>query len=1287
MLYAYVGDVFCEAENVKIERSIDGVGTCSFTASAYRFLNDDDPAKILSLPRQLQNQVYTLYFGNTLVSSGIVENGVPTFIESSDIDTIQFNCTAELGLLYRERGFSGASYNDEPVLFIVADLLSQSEESDWQVGYFEGLDETIVTTIDLRDKETLYAQLKALTERVPEFYIRYGSIFEGFYRLDVGPLGDKSGASFIQGLNLVSSKQIALAKKQLYEIEAFGGSAVSREVYLKDAYDYDNALATHYRYPVVEKDDGTWVVRDLLFSDGDKVIKRFKDIVPANLDRLIPSAVQAAGYGLWQACVNEFISVNGEIENYTIEIVESPSEGNTNVLSSDIDYIVNDTNDYISNDDGDLLARLGSGSYSTVTLSSSTLGEHNSEIMVDTDVFLMGNVLDETYASANQDTDTNLTRATSYLDKLAQPVSIGTAQNITQIRLWMKKIGSPTGTMTLRLETNSAGEPSGTLAHANATTTVAESGLAVGYDWIAFDFTDFSVSAGTYWLVLTTTRAPSATNYIAWGTDASAPSYASGGMLGRDARYIWSDSHGTNHLSDVTGVFPTTGIQGNAAQFVAANTNYLYCASNADLAGADAKFAFIGWVNFDSLATLQCILSKYGNAGDREYLLWMDQSTSKMRFTVSNDGTATSGVVSTVVLAPSTNYLVAAWHDSVANVLGIAVNGTITTASYSNGVWTGTYNFQIGKYAAASGYLGAHLDEWGKWNGWVPDATALAALYNGGAGVTYAELAGLGLDTGLVSYWKLDDTNPNPYTVLAVDGCFEIYSSLSGLAQSFTLSSSKTIDRLRLWLKKIALPTGIATIEVQTNNAGVPSGTLVDTNATTTVNETDLDTAYEWILANFSNFNLDAGIYWIVLTTDRALDAANYIAWGTVATTPAYSGGEMKSYTSLWSAENKDAAFGVFYILSESITLFLAQTFTFDSNLVNELSNPVLTLQPASDAYFHSLLQVPLFNLHTQSYQWIDMLEINDYFPIANIKLEFTKEQLIKVTITTGIESLEKLFDTDLVLAERQKAESSSILGIGEYPLPNSVVCEIVSDTASMVPPDTMMSDGADGKLFSLAIPSHPTGGSLASGVVLLTNAVVGTFTGYYNMVAQPFTLGGRLTTLSFKLGAAVNSPENSLTWEIRRDENGLPGLILQTGSFTPVASSTNTITIEHGVGLKDATQYWAVLRTTSNQAVEIGGSRYWIWEVSNASSLGSYAVSPDGATWIEVPGSTDLIFSVETDLPSLLFSVFSPNKNVIIETVQAPSSPLGGWIGKVAFPGGWTSNSEATVRGLFIFK
>ena len=146
------------------------------------------------------------------------------------------------------------------------------------------------------------------------------------------------------------------------------------------------------------------------------------------------------------------------------------------------------------------------------------------------------------------------TVATTPFDRLAQSFNVGSTSTVDYATLYLRKFGTPTGTLTLRIETDSAGAPSGTLAHANATVNVSESSLSTSYSNLTFGFTDFSLSSGTYWLVLSTDRTASSSNYVVWGADGSSPGYASGNLSTYSGSY--SADTGRDMIFSVEG--PTT---------------------------------------------------------------------------------------------------------------------------------------------------------------------------------------------------------------------------------------------------------------------------------------------------------------------------------------------------------------------------------------------------------------------------------------------------------------------------------------------------------------------------------------------------------------------------------------------------------------------------------------------------------------------------------------------------------------------------------------------------------
>ena len=116
-------------------------------------------------------------------------------------------------------------------------------------------------------------------------------------------------------------------------------------------------------------------------------------------------------------------------------------------------------------------------------------------------------------------------------DRIAQSFQISSSDTLNDVAIYLRRVGSPNGTLTIRIETDNAGSPSGTLADSNATATLSEAGLGASYGMVTVNFTDFAISGSTkYWIVVSTSRTAGPTNYVEWGVDASSSGYAYGGV-------------------------------------------------------------------------------------------------------------------------------------------------------------------------------------------------------------------------------------------------------------------------------------------------------------------------------------------------------------------------------------------------------------------------------------------------------------------------------------------------------------------------------------------------------------------------------------------------------------------------------------------------------------------------------------------------------------------------------------------------------------------------------------
>jgi len=157
---------------------------------------------------------------------------------------------------------------------------------------------------------------------------------------------------------------------------------------------------------------------------------------------------------------------------------------------------------------------------------------------------------------------------------LAGGFKITNARSVTKVIVSLNKVGSPTGTMTMTIETDSAGSPSGTPVTNGTANTVAESGLSTSFGEITFTFaTPPSLSAATqYHIVITSNRANDTSNHVKWNHGSNTTNYANGDGKRKDSGGTWTTQRDV-YFKIIYNQIQNMTLQSNAFTAQAAPTN------------------------------------------------------------------------------------------------------------------------------------------------------------------------------------------------------------------------------------------------------------------------------------------------------------------------------------------------------------------------------------------------------------------------------------------------------------------------------------------------------------------------------------------------------------------------------------------------------------------------------------------------------------------------------------------------------------------------------------------
>jgi hypothetical protein len=201
-----------------------------------------------------------------------------------------------------------------------------------------------------------------------------------------------------------------------------------------------------------------------------------------------------------------------------------------------------------------------------------------------------------------------------------------------------------------------------------------------------------------------------------------------------------------NDLTSNNSVLSTAGKIGNARDFVAANSEYLSIASNADMQFGDKDWTLSMWFHADDWGSYQIVAKDAASGREIECSLSTSAGFNRVRVIVYHSG----GAVDRFVPATGTNLAAGEWyflairHINSTGVITHRVNAFTNTAARPAGqTWNVTAtDFTLGAraYSPFEQFFNGKIDECARWNRALSD-TELDELYNSGNGINLGQRA------------------------------------------------------------------------------------------------------------------------------------------------------------------------------------------------------------------------------------------------------------------------------------------------------------------------------------------------------------------------------------------------------------------------------------------------------------------------------------------------------------------------------------------------------------------
>lgn len=237
------------------------------------------------------------------IASGLVSEQPLPDIGAGGIVTYKLKCDTDLGRLYLEMA-AEIQFQNVPVSTIVSTLLGEAADSIWSINSSATLAAEDLT-IDVRDKESLWAQIKYVLDSASDpTFIRYAGFSGGSHQLDIGSFGTQVRThDIIQGVNLVGKPKFKqVANPPIKEIRPISGRTGAKPVLLSEALALEPGLSSDPDYPLNVSNQS--VVNETI-TTGRRLRKRFTGHKTSNVAPVTAAQRREVALSLYYSAVRE----------------------------------------------------------------------------------------------------------------------------------------------------------------------------------------------------------------------------------------------------------------------------------------------------------------------------------------------------------------------------------------------------------------------------------------------------------------------------------------------------------------------------------------------------------------------------------------------------------------------------------------------------------------------------------------------------------------------------------------------------------------------------------------------------------------------------------------------------------------------------------------------------------------------------------------------------------------------------------------------------------------------